>query len=396
MVVRMAREGKTQERYILCIDGGGMRGVIPSYLLAKFSECLIQEGDSRPLVDHFDLIAGTSTGGIIALALTCPAEKSALGSDGAPPSYVYEPRKRTLLQRVMRRPASYDKAGILPPSVDLKRISTLYKEYGKAIFPKRQSMLFGSLFIDKYDSAPLEQFLQEMFRDVPLSEATVPVLAMSYDISGTGRPFPLCSYDDHQFRFWEAARASSAAPTYFRPAFFTDRETGENLVLLDGGVVANNPVLYAYAHARKLYPDCQKFHILSLSTGRAELNLQISKKTGVIGWLDPSQGAPIQKILNAAQDQSAEIFAESNPNISYCRVGHALRNSYKMDVTTEEAMANMEEEAEEMFEEKETEMKAYAKLLSTRTVFDQLKLGPVEPQPLALEAQDYASQATGA
>jgi hypothetical protein len=67
-----------------------------------------------------------------------------------------------------------------------------------------------------------------------------------------------------------------------------------------------------------------------------------------------------------------------------------------MDVTTEEAMANMEEEAEEMFEEKETEMKAYAKLLSTRTVFDQLKLGPVEPQPLALEAQNYASQATGA
>lgn len=58
------------------------------------------------------------------------------------------------------------------------------------------------------------------------------------------------------------------------------------------------------------------------------------------------------KILNAAQDQSAEIFAESNPNISYCRVGHALRNSYKMDVTTEEAMTNMEEEAEEMFEEK--------------------------------------------
>lgn len=76
MVVHMAREGKAQERYILCIDGGGMRGVIPSYLLAKFSECLIQEGDSRPLVDHFDLIAGTSTGGIIALALTCPAEKA--------------------------------------------------------------------------------------------------------------------------------------------------------------------------------------------------------------------------------------------------------------------------------------------------------------------------------
>jgi patatin-like phospholipase/acyl hydrolase len=390
------REQTGRERFILAIDGGGMRGVIPSYFLSRFSDLLIAEGDTRPLADHFDLIAGTSTGSIIALALTCPGEKSALGTDGAPPSYAYKPVKQSLLGRLLRRPVQFHEIGILPPSADLKRIGTLYKEYGREIFPKRQSMLFGSLFIDKYDSAPFEDFLQEMFRDVPLSEAVVPVLAVSYDISGAGRPFLFTSDDDHQFRFWEAARASSAAPTYFRPAFFIDRQTGENLVLVDGGVVANNPVIYAYAQARKLYPDCPKFHILSLSTGRADMNLQISKNTGVIGWLDPSQGAPIQKILNAAQDQTAATFAQNNPDIDYTRVGRSLKNTYKMDVTTDEAIASMEEEASEMFQEKQDELVKYAKRLSARTEFDQLELLPLSSQPLALEAKNDAPQTTSA
>jgi len=390
----MGKGTVAQERYILCIDGGGMRGVIPSYMLGKLAELLVAQGDLRPLADHFDLIAGTSTGGIIALGLACPPDKCSIGSDGASPSYAYESVKQTFFQKLTKKPVQYRKLGVLPPSVDIKRISSLYREYGKTIFPKKQSLLFGSLFIDKYDCEPLEAFLQDFFKDTPLSEATVPVMAMSYDISKSGRPFPLCSKDSHQFLFWEAARATSAAPTYFHPAFFTDRENGENLVLLDGGVVANNPVLYAYQEARALYPDCTRFHILSLSTGKAELNLQISKNTGVIGWLDPSQGAPIQKILNTAQTQSADAFARNNPDISYYRIGRALKNSYKMDITTDEAINEMLAEAEDMYAEKQSDMETYAAMLSRRTVFDQLALKPLEQEPLSIEAETDAPQTT--
>ena len=58
---RPSLENKEEERYILSIDGGGMRGIVPSVLLAKLSSLLEEMGDNRPLYAHFDLIAGTST-----------------------------------------------------------------------------------------------------------------------------------------------------------------------------------------------------------------------------------------------------------------------------------------------------------------------------------------------
>jgi patatin-like phospholipase/acyl hydrolase len=61
------------DRYILCIDGGGMRGVVPAVLLGKLARLLQDAGDERPFYAHFDLIAGTSTGGLLALALAAPA-----------------------------------------------------------------------------------------------------------------------------------------------------------------------------------------------------------------------------------------------------------------------------------------------------------------------------------
>ena len=57
-------------RYILAIDGGGMRGIIPAYILKKLDELIKAEGDERPLYSHFDLVAGTSTGGLLAKRLT--------------------------------------------------------------------------------------------------------------------------------------------------------------------------------------------------------------------------------------------------------------------------------------------------------------------------------------
>ena len=66
----------------------------------------------------------------------------------------------------------------------------------------------------------------------------------------------------HGFLLREAARATSAAPTYFSPAVFIDRKTDETLTLLDGGLVANNPILAAYIEGRKLYPEADEFRIL--------------------------------------------------------------------------------------------------------------------------------------
>ncbi|NCC65700.1 MAG: patatin, partial [Spirochaetia bacterium] len=84
-----------EERFILCIDGGGMRGLVPAVLLEKLSMLLEAIGDNRPLYAHFDLIAGTSTGGLLALALGAPVEKTTLQSDPRYISYVYERQKQS-------------------------------------------------------------------------------------------------------------------------------------------------------------------------------------------------------------------------------------------------------------------------------------------------------------
>lgn len=377
--MRTERKPEAEERFILSIDGGGMRGVIPCRILSTLSEMLEKLGDKRPLADHFDLIAGTSTGGLIALALTAPVEKSGLPRSDAEPTFAYEDDKQSFLQRLMKKPVTKHPVGMLPRGVDMNAIRTLYHEWGPRIFGKKSSWLFGSLFDSKYDEGSLEQVLQDMFGDIPLSEAVIPVLAMSYDIKEPGRPMPLVSRDSHGFLFREAARATSAAPTYFNPLSVKDRQTGEDLLLVDGAVVANNPVLYAVREARMLYPNARTFHILSLATRQPALHFTFGSKSGVFGWLDPSQGAPIQKVFSTAQEQTASTIVTTIRGIDYVRLQGELKVPYRMDVYDKEALESLGEDAERMIESNKDELERYAKLLSERTRFDQLKLEAIPP-----------------
>lgn len=383
-----------QERYILCIDGGGMRGVIPCHLLAKLDEMLKERGDQRPLAEHFDLIAGTSTGGLIALALTIPLGKSGFAQDESEQGLVYQPRAQSWMRRLLHLPVTEEAVGAFPRTATIQEISELYRVNGKRIFPKRQSRFFGSFFTDKYDVGPLEEFLREKFLDTPLSEAVVPVLATSYNIAESGRPFIFTSRDSHQFLFREAGRATSAAPTYFKPATMTDRVTGEPLMLIDGGLVANNPVLYALQEARKLYPDCTTFHILSLATRQPEIHIEMNGNTGMVAWLDPSQGAPIQRILSTAQEQTSSSIIRSIRGVDYVRVEGPLSAGYKLDETASEALATLQEDADAMFKNHEEELARYVQMLSRRTNFDQLRLDPIPPTTIKVTTNALQTTAT--
>ena len=266
----------TQPRYILALDGGGMRGIVPAVLIHQISELLVSMGDERPFYSHFDLIAGTSTGALLALTLTAPIERTRLQIEDRGPSYIYAPENPTFWQRLRKAKVEPTRIGTLPWGIDTASLERLYRDHGRTIFPKSQSRIIGQIFVDKYDEAPLEQFLQETFGDIALSEAVVPTLIMSYDTE-EGRPFSMISSDSHEFLFWEAARASSAAPTFFKPAFLQDRTLGRQMTLIDGGVVANNPSLYAYIEAKRLYPRAQSYHILSLSTASSDFSFKVGE-----------------------------------------------------------------------------------------------------------------------
>lgn len=135
---------------ILSIDGGGIRGIIPCIML-KF----IEEQTGNPISSMFNVISGTSTGGIISLGLTKPDE--------------------------------YDRN-----MYSAEKMLGLYLDHGKKIFPPREkdilSRISGALFDKPYDASGIESLLLEYFGDTKLKDALTSVLITTYEI-GVGKPF---------------------------------------------------------------------------------------------------------------------------------------------------------------------------------------------------------------
>jgi uncharacterized protein len=168
---------------ILSIDGGGIRGIIPALVLAE-----IEERTGRRVAELFDLIAGTSTGGILAAALTRPADDGE-GRPGGP------------------RYAARDLIG-------------LYEAEGPEIFDRtllKRIHSVDGLLDERYDSKGLDSALDAYLGRVKLSEAVTDVLITAYEIehrfafffrSSRARTDP--SYD---FTLADATRATAAAPT---------------------------------------------------------------------------------------------------------------------------------------------------------------------------------------
>ena len=204
---------------ILSIDGGGIRGIIPAMILAE-----IERRTGCRTADLFDLIAGTSTGGVLALGLTVPHEKG----------------KRSKYKA--------------------SQMVAFYEEDGKEVFHSfwHNVVSLHGLIDEKYPSERLERVLQKYLgKDTKLSEAVTEVLITSYETE-TCRPYFFTRRKARARqsgrldpRMWEVARCTSAAPTYFAP-FQIKRSRRSHLpplTFIDAGVFANNPTLCAYSEA---------------------------------------------------------------------------------------------------------------------------------------------------
>jgi len=197
---------------VLCIDGGGIRGLIPALVL-----CEVEERTGKRVAELFDFVAGTSTGGILACALTRP------GDDGRP------------------RYAAAEVVG-------------LYETEGPKIFSRGLLKRIFSVegFVDeRYEDAELNRALRTYLGDARLREALVPIMVTAYDIKDRFafffRSARAVSDPTYDFSMVEVARATSAAPTYFEPVEVTDSAGDRTYPLVDGGVFATNPAGCAYA-----------------------------------------------------------------------------------------------------------------------------------------------------
>ena len=245
---------------VLSVDGGGIKGIIPATVLAY-----IEERTGRPISALFDLIAGTSTGGIIALGLTKPRP------DGTP-AYTAD-----------------DGIG-------------LYVQEGPTIFsqPWWRKLPGWNLIEERYPSGPIDDVLLRYFGDGRLKEALTAVIITAYDIEGRAPFFfksrnakdPNRPADDFFMR--DAARATAAAPTYFEPAKITTPGEPPYVALIDGGVYAINPAMCAYAEVRAVYPPDAQVLLVSLGTGENTDPLPYSE---VKGWGEASWARPILDVV---------------------------------------------------------------------------------------------------
>jgi patatin-like phospholipase/acyl hydrolase len=239
---------------VLSIDGGGIRGIIPSMVLKE-----IEGRTQRPVSELFDLIVGTSTGGLIALALAKP------GSSGE-------------------------------PAYDAKSLIGFYESEGERIFhiPIWKRVESGwNLLDEKYPPKGLEKVLNEFLGQTRLKEALVPVMIPAYEIESrmpwffrSERAKFSQSYD---FPMKDVARAAAAAPTYFPPKKLVTEGGGDYYSLIDGGVYANNPGMCAFVEARMMFPEDSDMLMVSLGTG--ELTRRIdhddAEDWGLAQWAHP-------------------------------------------------------------------------------------------------------------
>ncbi|WP_264336624.1 patatin-like phospholipase family protein [Wolbachia endosymbiont (group B) of Chorthippus brunneus] len=289
-------------KYILSVDGGGIRGIIPAIILAE-----IEQRTRKPIAEIFDLMAGTSTGGIVVAGL-CKKDK---------------------------------------PQYSANDLVEFYREYGPYIFKSsffRRSIL--SWFnCAQYPYKNIEFVLDKYFGDDTLQNTLNNVLLTSYDIQNNC-PFFFKSWKEGNIKLKDALRAATAAPTYFAPKYL--KINHKEMVLVDGGVFANNPAACAYASGKRLFPN-DDILLLSIGTGRTDRSIEYanSKRFGKIGWIKPLLNVMFASGLDCVNYQMNQVIGNR-----YVRIQSQLKlASADMDNITSKNIKSLQEEANAMIED---------------------------------------------
>lgn len=342
----------TRPLRVLALDGGGIRGVIPATVLAE-----IEKRSGKRIAEMFDLIAGTSTGGILALALTKPDEK-----DRTKPQYTAE------------------------------QLVGLYAERGSAIFKlpfgRRLLTVFG-LFGSKYAVRGLNDTATTYFGDARLKDAVTEVVITSYELKQRDAWFfarhkALDDPKKNDFPMVHIARATSAAPTYFRPERLSeDPETA----MIDGGVFANNPAMCAWVEAVKLHGQ-QDILVVSLGTGEVKTGISYAKARvwGLVGWVRPLIGILMDGVAATVEHQLAYLLPPRDGEPRYFRFQVELPAGMgSMDDTSPDHIAKLKQQAQRIIEENTKQINDLCLLLNDpRPLPKDRTVVPELPTPSAL------------
>ncbi|KAE8719505.1 Patatin-like protein 2 [Hibiscus syriacus] len=334
---------------VLSIDGGGIRGIIPGIVLS-FLESELQklDGEEARIADYFDVIAGTSTGGLVTTMITAPNEKNR-------------------------------------PLFAAKDIKDFYFEHGPKIFPGTSFPFSGVMNMirrvmgPKYDGKYLHGVLKQRLGNTRLNQTLTNVVIPAFDIKQL-QPIIFSTYEVKKCPELNALLSdicigTSAAPTYLPAHYFETEDTNgkvKKFNLIDGGVAANNPALIAIGEVTKQINkghsdfSCIKaadhynrFLVLSLGTGSEKLTEKYNAKQaagwGVIGWLISGNSTPL---IDAFSEGSADmvdfhisvVFKALSSEKNYLRIqDDKLKGELSsVDVSTKENLRNLAKVAENL------------------------------------------------
>ena len=325
---------------ILSIDGGGIRGIVPGQFLVSLEQKLKArtKNENARIADYFDLIAGTSTGGILACLLLKPSDD--------------------------------DKSR---PAFSAEEVVGLYFERGGDIFStsfKHKLKTLGGVLDEKYPSEGIETSLQDYFGDTKLSDLLKPSLITSYDIKRRKGHFfrqhkavldPAYDYLAH-----EVARSTSAAPTYFEVNLATSLSEID-YPLIDGGVFVNNPSLCAYSEARVHAREAlghdiaaKDMAVLSVGTGftRKVYEYDKAKDWGMAQWIKPLIDIMMGGVSDTVDFQLGQIFDAAGVPDNYVRINTELPTDInpEMDDASEENMKALKQLGTEMAQNNEADV----------------------------------------
>lgn len=279
---------------ILAIDGGGIRGIVPIRILQK-----IEELSGKKVHELFDMMAGTSTGGLIVSCLTLKEHP-----DSTQPKYTLE---------------------------DLAKI---YTTDGSTIFPIRTGIgkmirSFFTLFRPEFSPNGLDKVLRKYVQEQKVKDSYRPIIVSTYDLYSNMPVFfktAEATYnEDANALIHNVCRATSAAPT-FLPAY-TFRYKGKQLTGIDGGVYVNNPTMAAIAEIKRyghagFYKtkdgapvDLNEVSVLSLGTGSytGEITAKDAVSWGQISWIQHITDIMMKGVSQTTDYEAREVMYKEGP-----------------------------------------------------------------------------------
>jgi patatin-like phospholipase/acyl hydrolase len=274
---------------ILSIDGGGLRGIIPAEILLAL-DVMLQAVDvnrgNKNFYQYFDLIAGSSTGALIALGLTTPDPASGQ----------------------IRGPGD---------------IANYYMTNGPNLFKRNFFKRFAPPLLDNvvpeatYDDGAIEKGLQDFYGGALITNCYTEVLVAAFDLTECRPQFFSRSLSpsairkgyvpaDLQYPVRDVARCTSAEPTYFPPKVFYPMFKGvlspTPHYYIGGGVTANDPAMCALVEALDRGFPLDMINLISVGTGSTTTNLGCPKSN--VDWISSGGKNPIVEAFSAGNQET--------------------------------------------------------------------------------------------